>query len=574
MATPISLNGGTFLRETDYSVVRSSVDSTNLFEFWGGKKEMADLGMVDFFANSGFLPMQMSRMNTAKRVFLDTHDFKYSYPTAQEEFYILESFDTTGRAGIGGSTFKVKMNSRKYSNGWILTPDPQVPLAVVVTEDEITGNRSEGFIYTLRLVGQNLADRVWPAEFLRPGKRYYGTGTVDSEYNQTYSQIPEFGGGKREFMAMVGTSGQQLRYEITREAAKSTVPNSSLIAYDNFLKVVQTYQFAPGTLGYELSMLSPEQKQSFGGDVLAAYKANYKTESQAEAAMARDTLVNLWAPKVEMLGVKLLTQMIETQAYYGPGGSIKFDGSTSATLPLGLFHQYMLGNTANYNINNFTLEMLEIMVTSRITGKMDYDPSQAGPEIVLKTGKGGLTVVHNLLSKRPSQDGLLWTVDNIVQGLGGDNRRLHYAAPRFNSWIAGNGIRFRVDYEPSLDPIEADNDINPIVPVNVGGGGYRLSSYIFIIDDLRANDVSTNGQPNIHEIYYAPDWELRQSYTNGKMAYPGTEQNGRWHRATDHPGFVTTLEMRNKAYWLADPTRSLVLKPLNPKTGKPIFDYR
>lgn len=570
---PISLNGGTFLRQTDFATVKGHLDSSNLFEFWHNNKEVTNFGMIDYFATKGYLPRQMSRLGQVERRPLDSHEFTYSYPTAQKEFYIVEDLSGTASPGAGGASFRVKFNHRKYDNLWILTPDPQLPMALIVTEDTIERD-GDGWIYTLRLKTGDINGSAFPKELLAPGTKFFAVGTVDSEYNQTRSSIPEFTAGERQFMNFVGYSSQQLHYSITREAAKSTVPGKEMVAYDNFLQVIQTYQFKPGTLGYELSMMSPEQKQSFGGDVTAMYRTKYGG-GMAERQMAKDALVNMWASKVEMLGMGLLAQNVEMDAYYGSGGTINVDGRTTAKANLGLFHQYMLGNTSDFNLAYLTKEYLETMVESRITGRMSFSPDMAGPEIVLKTGKGGLTVVHQFLSKLPNTTGLLWSTDGIIQGLGGDNRKLHFAAPRFNSWVSDSGIRFRVEYEPSLDPTEANERINPIIPFNSGGGGHRLSSYIFIIDDLMANNVDSDGSPNVCELIYRPDAELRRSYTNGKMAYPGSENaDGTWHRYPGIAGFEVTLELRNKAYWLKDPTRSLVLKPINPFTGKPIFDYR
>ena len=38
------------------------------------------------------------------------------------------------------------------------------------------------------------------------------------------------------------------------------------------------------------------------------------------------------------------------------------------------------------------------------------------------------------------------------------------------------------------------------------------------------------------------------------------------------PGFEVYLEKRFKAYRLIDPTKSLLIKPINPNTGKVIFE--
>lgn len=570
---PISLNGGVFVRQVDYNTVKGHLDSSNVFEFFGNNKDVTNFGMVDFYATSGYMPTQASRLGSVERKFLDTHEFTYSYPTAQKEFYIVEDLSATDKAGISGSSFRIKMNHRKYDNLWVITPDPQLPVSLLITEDEIERD-GDGWIYTVRMRGEGLDGKFWKKEFLAPGTKYFCIGTTDGEYNQTRSLIPEFSGGERQFASWVGYDGQQLHYSITREAAKSTVPNKSMVLYDQFMQTLQTYKFNPGTLGYELSLMTPEQKQSFNGDVTEMYRKSYGP-ANAERQMAKDSLLNLWASKVEMLGIQLLNQMVDTTAYFGSGGTYKIDGVNEVKSALGLFHQYMLGNTSNYNIGLLTKEFLETIVESRLVGKQQYSPDQAGPEVVLKTGKGGLGIVHKFIEKLPAQAGLLWSTEGIIKGIGGDNRRLGFDAPRFDRWVADSGIRYRVVYEPSLDPISANPIINPIVPLQSGVGGHHLSSYIFIIEDLAANNDSVDGGSNVYELFYRPDWEMRKSYTNGKLAYPGSEDaNGNWHRQPGIPGFEVTLELRNKAFWLKDPTRSLVLKPNNPFTGKPIFEYR
>lgn len=562
------------MRQTEYATVKSSLDSSNVFEFWGNNKSVTDFGMIDYYATKGYMPMRAARMKSVERVFIDTNEFTYSYPTAEKEFYVLEDLSGTDKPGIAKSKFRVKFNCDKYDNLWVITPDTQLPVALYITEDEIERD-GDGVIMTLGLLGENVDARHWSKELLAPGTKYFGTRTLHTEYNQTFSGVPKHGGGKREFMAWVGYDDQQLHYSVTRQAAKSVVPVSGLKNYDDFQQVIQTYEFMPGTLGYDLAMLTPEAKQSFNGDIAAAYRAAHGGSStMAERAMAKDSLLNVWAPKIEMLAMQLLNQMVDEAAYYNPGGTVSVDGVTDAKMALGLFHQYMLGNTSNYNIGHLTKEFLETMVISRIQGKEPYSPDGMGPEVVLRTGKGGLSVVHNFLSKLPSQAGLVWSTDGIVQNIGGNNRNLHFATPVFNSWMSAAGVRFRVEYEPSLDPETANHITNPVVPVNNGVGGFRLSSYIFIVDDLSANN-SNGGQSNVCEILYRPDYQLRRWFINGQLAYPGSENSdGGWAAASNHAGFESFMALKNKAFWLKDPTKSLVLKPLNPFTGKPIFEYR
>lgn len=572
MATPISLNGGVFMRQTDFPSVKGHLDSADLFSFFQDKPEPTDMGMVEYFVNSGFMPERATSLTmNAKRVFLSGHEFKYSHPTTDKEFYILEDLSFSDKAGMAGAKFKAKFNTKKYDNGWIITPDPQSRFHLLVTADEILRD-GDGWIYTLELKTYNKAESYFPKYLLSPNTRFYGLSTIETEYSQTYSSIPEFGGGKREFMSYVGKSGSQLHYSVTRDAAMGQIGERSLFNYNQYLEGIQTFQFKPGTLGWNLSYQTPEQKQAYGGDVTALYKkAAGGSSEQGERMMKRDSILSAWAPKVEMLGVKLLNQMVETDAFYGSGGTLNFDGRTDTMTTLGLFHQFMLGNTHNYNIHHLSLEYFESIITSRLEGKMEYNPSMSGPTVIIKTGRGGIAMIQELASKMPSNNGLLWTTDKIITGLGVNNGALHFETPQFVSWRMKSGLAtLRFEYEPSLDPQTANTSINPIVPVNKGVGGHRLSSYIYIIEDLAAN---TKGE-NVCELLYGPDWDIRKSVTQGKLAYPALNPSGgTWLRSDNGAGFTVYLEQKHKAYWLKDPTRSLVIKPNNPYTGKPIFEY-
>ena len=561
------------MRQTDYPAVRGHMDSADLFELFQNKPEPTDMGMIDFFVNSGFMPERATSLTmNAPRVFLKSSEFKYSHPTTDKDFYIIEDLSFSERAGQAGAKFKLKFNSRKYGNGWIITPDPQSRYHLLVTPDEITGSDAEGWIYTLQLKTYNLQDSYFPKALLAPRTHFYPISTIDTEYNQTYSDIPEFGGGKREFITHVGKSGSQLNYTVTRDAAFGQVGKDSLFNYDQFLQGIQTFQFKPNTLGYELTYATEAQKQSFRGDVTDMYiKNNGGSSDAAERQMMADSILTAWAPKVEMIATKLLNQMVETDAFYGSGGTLNYDGKTSTKTTLGLFHQFMLGNTHNYNLHYLTLEYFESIITSRLEGKMHYDPSQSGPVVVIKTGKGGMALIQGLLRALPANNGLVWSTDKIIGGLGSNNAALHFETPKFTSYSMMSGLAtLRFEYEVSLDPQTANEAINPIVPVQRGIGGNRLSSYIFIIEDLAANTRDAN----VCEMLYGPDWDVRKSVLQGKLAYPGLNASGAtWLRANHGPGFQVILEQKHKMYWLKDPTRSLVIKPINPRTGKPIFEY-
>jgi hypothetical protein len=126
-------------------------------------------------------------------------------------------------------------------------------------------------------------------------------------------------------------------------------------------------------------------------------------------------------------------------------------------------------------------------------------------------------------------------------------------------------IMFKLN--PALDPVDANEKINPIVPFSNNIGGHRLSSYMFIIAD-----ITENGSDNIVELIYKPDWDFSKSVEVGKLPYMNQPMyNGAHIKSSNHPGFKVTMVKKHKAYFLKDATKSLLIKPLNPYTGKPLF---
>ena len=122
---------------------------------------------------------------------------------------------------------------------------------------------------------------------------------------------------------------------------------------------------------------------------------------------------------------------------------------------------------------------------------------------------------------------------------------------------------------PGLDPTDANPQINPVVPMSNGIGGHRLSSYMIIIED-----ITNNASGNIVELVYQNDWDFQKRVIVGKLPYLGQPRfnGGVFNSANHHPGYQMIMEKRDKAYWVKDITKSLLIKPINPFTGRAIYD--
>lgn len=559
-AQPLVLNNGVYLQSTEYES-SSHLDSAHLKYGNAGKEYMTDLGIIQPFVTSGFLmkPYLYDMSSIQKnRIYVDGQIYKWSTPLADEPCYIVEDISGTDRPGLAGEKFKIKVNKKKYDHGYIIAVDQHSPDQLLVTEDEIY-NEGDAVVLTVRYLGVNQGSRHFPKEYLKPGTKLFAIATTESEYSTTYSSIPTFSGGVKDYFNVVGKHSAQLHYSITRDAAYKRVSNKVTASLQRYKDILEMYYFRPGSLGYDLSLKG--QKPNMISEFYAQ-----KYGKKGEKMIKGDIAYRAWVPLIEAIGMRTLESFIETEAMFGSGGKIRYDGKTEVQRSLGLFHQLNMGNQHNYNLYNWTLEKFEYVLASRLMHRVE---KYSGNVIRIKTGYGGLAWIQNMLRRQPQKHGMVIQANDYIQGIGKDNQMLHWTNPNFVSWDMGNGLgRIEFELAPGLDPIDANEMINPMVPLSKGIGGHRLSSYMFIIDDI------TNTGDNVVELVDSEDWDLRHSFIQGKLPYPfkGLAGGGSWQRSNHHPGFEVYLEKRHKAYWVKDVTKSLLIKPINPFTGRAIYD--
>jgi hypothetical protein len=93
-----------------------------------------------------------------------------------------------------------------------------------------------------------------------------------------------------------------------------------------------------------------------------------------------------------------------------------------------------------------------------------------------------LRVVRGQMLDVMQASGLTLQHDRYVKG--SDNQKLYLDLPNFISYRMSFGIVEFV-HIPALDPIQANDLENPMID------GHRLSSYMFIIDDLSALTITS-----------------------------------------------------------------------------------
>lgn len=556
-ATPLVLNNGIYLQSTETDFTTHLDRAHVMYAMKGKQAPKTDLGIIQPFVSSGYLvkPYLYNFSGMGKnRIETDGHIFTWKTPLHEEPLYIVEDISGTDKPGYGGETFKIKTNKRKYGQGYVIGIDQHDPHHLLITPEEIIED-GDGVILTVRLKSIDQANRWFPKEYLRPGTKLFAITTYDSEYNETYSDLPSMSGGMREYFNTVGYSSAQVHFSITREAAFSKISEECVAGIDDYRKVIEMYMFKPGSHGYDLSLQGQQPH-----NLEASYKSKYG--SGAKSQMKYDIAAKMWIPRIEALALSWLETMVEQEAIWGSGGLVSYDGKQKVQSSLGLFPQLNMGNKHTYNLFTWTLEKFEFVLASRLAGRSD----NAG-DIVIKTGKGGLSLVQNWLRNIPGESGMISHSKDYIQNVGSQNQI--WTPGEFTGWRMRNGMgTIRFELAEGLDPHDANEQVNPVVPATKGIGGHRLSSYMFIIDDITNNDSG-----NICELVYGPDWDYRRSVIQGKMPYPGnTFGNGMWQRSNHHPGFEVFMEKRHKAYFVKDVTKSLLIKPINPFTGRPIYE--
>lgn len=559
MANNLPQNGlynGIYLQTKEFNAEMHHLDTGHLLKMNAGIgdrfSDSTDLGMITPWITTGYMERNgmFDMINTSKgvnRVMVDGHIARFQYPIGTQPTKVLEDISNTSEPGIDGTTFKIRLNKR-FGNGAIITPDKFLQVELVVTPDEIVGNEASGFIHTVKMNSTNSKYKWFPKEHLQAGTIFVRSGSIGSEYSRTYDTLGAVTAGHREYYLHVGEGYAHKTFSVTRDAAYSKVAGPIVKSIAEYRRIIEMYQFAPGS-----PLADSVMRGTSPVDIVMKTKGLSKEAAAKE--VASQVVRKAWIPLVEAIAMKEVEKDVDFYAVWGSGGTMKIDGKTEVNLPVGLFHQFNLGSFVPYNIPKFNLERLEAILTSRLKDKMDPYGRQ---EIVIGCGLGALKLVREQLREKFKGQNMQTFSKDYIEG--SDNQQLYLDTMNFMSYRWEFGI-IRFTHIPALDPITANEISNPMYM------GHRLSSYVMIIDDLSGEGG------NVEELVYGPDWDFNHFYTNGRLDYESMGEGRRPFAGNkDIPGFQVFLEKRMKAYRVIDTTKTLIIKPVNPFTGKVIFE--
>lgn len=540
--TPLVLNNGIYLQTRQFNAdMHFDAEHVMNMNVTAGAKGMDpyNMGVIRPWIMTEYLarPDMWGMINFGKnRKYIDSHQWKWQTPIGAKDAQVMEDISFVDRPAVDGQTTKLKL-SKRFGNSAILTADKYSGVAVIVTADEVIQD-GDGWIHTVRLTGSNIKDKWVPKDWLVVGTTWFKLGSAIGQYSQNYDELTNLEGGMREFYMYTGSQLKANKHmTVTRDAAFGQVSSGLNYTLNDALQVMEMVQFKPGSPGYDVSLQ--------GRHPLEVYKGDKK-------AMGNDVLFKNWIPRIEALALSEIEKEIDVMKFWGPGGNTIVEGRSTGYLPLGLYHQLDNSHKYIYNIGTMSPKKIETYVTNLLRDReLPYNDSRV---ITVETGLGGYKQMIDQLSKLPLQSGMITNSNEFINGKGGLNRDLQFSF-EVNSFVTPHGIiKFKINH--AFDPTQASELENPMV------NGYRLSSYMYVITDI------TSSMDNVYEIVYEPDMDFNLRVTVGRMNYMNAPTRSAYYSSNNGPGWEWYAEKRYSSLWISDTSKTLLVKPINPKTGR------
>jgi len=536
MSTP-SFNNGLFLRDTNYKA-SSHVDSYHLSNMLRDA-EPTDMGPVDIWAMSQKVEMplyQMSSFGGKNVIEVDNirGEWKWQTPVSQDLPYIIEDIEPMNiTKGQDGTPFKIKLNTREFGHGDIITYDKYNGVELFIIPEEDILPLGDGCIYTVQIVNNDNYKYLDNA-FLANGTKFFRKGSARGEYGERFSDI-QTKSGFREFYNYVGGADAHVHYSVSSKAdlairggmnADGTIPVTEI--WRNFDK------------NMDPSVSSIEDMVGVMG------------QSYVKKAMANGSLSRTFLTAMESAHLTKIATDIETYLMWGHGGRVRQDGPDDARLSVGLWKQLDNSFKRVYNKSSFSLELFRAELYNFYNGRVEFTGPDPQRQIIVQTGMGGMRMVNESIKREASGSGLVIEAAEIgAITKKGMNLGFGFA---YTSYVIPFLANVQFVINPAFDNVHTNDIENPIID------GHPLSSYSFIIFD-----VTDNTNDNIYLLKLKWDNQLKWWYQNGTMDYMGRSQG--FQSSGNFNGYRVYMSQCMPAIWVKDPTKVLKIVMRNPITG-------
>lgn len=542
MATP-NIIPGIFLHESRLNL-KSHLDLPHITKLATPQKP-TDMGVIDLWAfkRKADVPLLAMNLDGASIINIPGNSFTYDLATASDSStYIVEDVTTSPTPGIDGEEFQILVNNDKLgAYGSRLKFDLTSPIELEVTSKQIKA-KGEQVLYTVKMVPSFNGEKFVPKTYLTAGSKLYKLASTRSrEFGQNWDSWSISASSKKKFINYVSTGEFQTSYHITREAARF----SNGVSFDA--------QWVKDAANKVVEYVQIEGVAENG----ITYLNDFIKENPAGGKIGFSALAMLY----DDISVGILTKECANYMMWGSGGQSGNDGLDSQVLAPGLWFQLDYSGYKQYfTIENFSIGILKNAVRDYFHGKINIDLG-AEPRLVIRTGRGGFELLAKLFERELN-------AISMVQGakefgvLSGTAQNLKVNQPLVKTFVINLIAEFNIMLDHSLDPIEANDLINPYV------GSYRLSSYSMIIHDYNEFGGSDNIKILRPTEYNAG--QVKMHVINGTGAHPMTEQSYKGmvsHQAANNlTGFQAYFTTTPDTVWVKDPTRLLKLVPKNPRT--------
>lgn len=513
-----------------------------------------DLGVRDVYAlaHKEDVPFMLANIKAGTIEDINGTNYTFSLPSMQENETKIVSIDEadTSRLGYGGESFKfTATNGRLGGFGARITPNPMLPYALEVINMQKKG---EGYQYEVVYRGNMKGEKFVPASALQINGYLYKLGaTRSAEFGQNYDSWEASGANSRKFISRITNAELQTHYHMTDGACKfadeQRLTKDAKWVFENLDKMVEYIgiksPLAPSTKTYQ-------QFLQMGGDA-------------SSDAIGFKYLTTVY----DKISMGVLEKEIVNTMVWDAGGITGSDGFDKQFVHPGVWHQMdYSGYKRVFSIPLFRKELILSAIRDFRVGKEAETEYGKEPTYKIRTGRAGIQLLNAAFKEEfAAQASGLITAEAIGQYKGTYSTGLDVFTPWYKSITIAGQFKLVWDYDPSLDPTRGDEIHNPLV------GGYRLSSYAMIIEDIDLsasnikilrNKFNGGGGMRMEVIAGTRTHPLMQMTNNGIPMHQGSSLGsgfGAYFRGVPDTAIV----------W--DPTRFLKLSPINPFTGRSIL---
>jgi hypothetical protein len=545
---------GIFIGQTRVAGLKNHVDIPYVTSL--APKDAYDFGVLDLWAlkQRTDSPLLTMSVDNAQIVYTDADYYTFELPSAADATTrIISGGLDRAKFGMDGEEFPIVISRRDFGAGAIITFDltSKISFTVVNRMPEQMGEHH----------------KIWV--------------TLNTNDEVKYVTKGEFVEG-RQLIKLADTTSRDFAGNKSVWSV-SNVP--SLAKYKNYLTnaiLQQSYRFTSGAVDYlegatrfdakQVAQLKDIALQFYAVKGIADNKvinmgdSNNKQQymplieqAQAKGQGAR-TMINFF----DSLAVTMMLQQNNQLMIWGAGVNQLRDGYDTMRLAPGMWFQLdRSGYKHGYAIETFSLDTITNAIKDYEFGKVDLKSIDDQTVFRVRTGRGGQRLIYEAFLKAGFQ--IPAEIDNKDHGfITGDANNLVYRTPVFKKYQIPDIGYLVVERDPGLDPVKADEFVNPILP-----SGYRLSSYTMIIEDYNT------ASDNVVILRKSGDGgKIRMVVENGTETHPffqnQTNINGQnvsiIQGSDELTGFQVKFKGKADTLVVKDPTKLLKLVAKNPRT--------